>query len=245
MIALVRLELFKFRTTRMAMWFFTASLGLAAIGVLSTIASSSNLPLSDLHTEQGMRSLFTAGVPGAVVVILGIIGISGEYRNATITATLLATPQRWRVVVAKMIAYAIVGMAFAVGASAVTLAVALPALAIKGLPLLLSGLDLVKLLGRSFLASAFAGAYGVGIGATIKNQVVAIVVALLSGIPEAILANLLPKVGRFLPTNAATILSGRPAAFELALWVAILVELGYVVVLNTLGIWLTEHRDIT
>jgi hypothetical protein len=244
MVSLVRLELYKFRTTRMAFWFLMVALGLAGIGVMATIASSSQ-PFSDLHTAQGMHSLFTSGMPGTIVVILGIIGMTGEYRNSTITPTFLATPKRWRVVVAKAIAFAIVGAAFSIGTSMVTVAVAVPALSIKNLPLLLSGGELVRLLGRGLLASAFAGAYGLGIGSLIKNQVVAIVVALLSGVPEAIIANFFPKVGRFLPTNAATILAGRPAAFELALWAAVLVELGYVVALCGTGIWLTERRDIT
>ena len=100
MVGLVRLELYKFRTTRMAFWFLLVSLGLAAIGVMATIASATREPLSDLHTAQGMRSLFTSGMPGMLVVILGIIGMTGEYRNSTITPTFLATPKRWRVVVA-------------------------------------------------------------------------------------------------------------------------------------------------
>ena len=48
-----------------------------------------------------------------VVFVLGVLGVTTEFRYQTITPTVLVTPSRWAVVTAKMITYAIVGVLYA------------------------------------------------------------------------------------------------------------------------------------
>ena len=48
-----------------------------------------------------------------IFLILGIIGMTQEYRHRMATPTFLTTPKRGRVVVAKLIAYALAAVPFA------------------------------------------------------------------------------------------------------------------------------------
>ncbi|HEX5542391.1 MAG TPA: hypothetical protein VFX60_12670, partial [Micromonospora sp.] len=52
---------------------------------------------------------------------LAAIGMTGEYRHRTATTTFLATPHRGHVVAAKLVAYSLVGIGYALACTAVTL----------------------------------------------------------------------------------------------------------------------------
>ena len=52
-------------------------------------------------------------------LILGVLGMSGEFRHGTATPTFLVTPQRGRVVAAKVVAYALAGVALAAASAGV------------------------------------------------------------------------------------------------------------------------------
>jgi ABC-2 type transport system permease protein len=64
-----------------------------------------------------------------LVVRIGIMVMAGEFRFNTITSTFLVTPERKRVVAAKLAASSLVGVAIAAVSSLLTLAIALPWLA--------------------------------------------------------------------------------------------------------------------
>ena len=67
------------------------------------------------------------------------IGLTGEFRHQTATTTFLATPNRGRVVLAKLATYALVGIAYALVCIAVTIAIAVPWLNAKGIQVPLGG----------------------------------------------------------------------------------------------------------
>jgi ABC-2 type transport system permease protein len=85
-------------------------------------------------------------------------------------------------------------------------------LSARDLPLPEAG-ELAELLARNALVAMLVGALGVGLGALVRNQVVAVVGVLVLGfVVEPTVVALAPEVGRFGPFGALpTSLSGIPA----------------------------------
>lgn len=245
---LIRAELLKLRTTRTAFWTLIGLPATVALGVSSTIAaagrSGEGIPL---ETVEGVRNVLGASTSGAfVALILGILAMSGEYRHQTATQTFLVTPVRHRVVAAKLAAFALVGLALAVAASALTLAIALPWLASKGADVrILEDVGLV-LLGAT-AETALYGAMGVAVGALIRNQTTAIVTALAwTFLAEGVLVELLPALGRWLPGGAASALTSfsLEAGDLLPMWAAALVLGAYAIGFAVAGSRVVVERDV-
>jgi ABC-2 type transport system permease protein len=123
-------------------------------------------------------------------------------------STFLITPRRERVIAAKLVLALGVGALLAVGCDIVTVAVAKPLLAGHGVSLApLSSLAL-GVLGGVVLVSAIYGAVGVGIGALLPNQPLALGAALLwSLLVENAILGLWGAGGRWLPGGAAAALT--------------------------------------
>jgi hypothetical protein len=224
--------------------FFLAALGISLLGIVP------NLAVNDYSSERDVINLLSAGgIWGLFVLILGIVGATGEHRHGTITPTLLVTPVRELAVASKAIAYALAGAAITVVIDAVAAAVALPWLAAKGAPLPDAG-DLGLVLLGGVIFGALAGALGVGVGALLRNQVAAVVIALVEMMMiEPIVGGLRPDVGRYLPQAGATVLlsGGKGGAAEfsgLTLGTAALLYLGYAALFVVAGMLLERHRDI-
>jgi ABC-2 type transport system permease protein len=128
--ALVRSELRKVTSTRL--WWGL----LIGVVIYTAIQSGANAALAGqdpgagqprtpaLDTAQAIRTVYAGSAfQGAYIfaMILGITGMTGEYRYQTLTPTFLATPRRPRVVVAKMLAHLVVGIGY--GMAAVLVAV--------------------------------------------------------------------------------------------------------------------------
>lgn len=68
-----------------------------------------------------LTDVFAADTSSLFVLVLGIVGITGEWRHRTIAGALLAAPDRLRFLAAKLLAYAVAGLVLSL---AVSLAVA-------------------------------------------------------------------------------------------------------------------------
>ena len=202
--AILRAELIKLRTTRTFITLTAFAVGTSLLIVtLTTI-------LEEPTQESVLTDVFTADTSGLFILILAVIGISGEWRHHTITSSLLAAPDRIRFLAAKTIAFAAAGLVLSLVISIAIGIVGLAILSARDLPTPTIG-DLAAQFARNAMAAALIGAFGVGIGALLRNQVVAIVgVLVLSFIVEPAMIGLVPEVGRFgpfvaLPTAAASI----------------------------------------
>ena len=144
--------------------------------------------------------------PGDAVGRRAAAGHPGHGRGVppqTVTQTFLVTPDRGRVVAAKLVAY-LAGIALALVILAFTAAVATGWLAAKGItPSLLDAR-----LGRVLLGAVLAAGLhlvGVGVAALVRNQVAALVgVAVWVLLVEGLLMGLLniPSLGKWLPSAA-------------------------------------------
>src|SRR4051812_42130140 len=132
----IQAELLKLRTTR-SFWLYVAA-ALAFVPVTVSLAvngagHNENLPLA---SSEGVRNVFGAAAGGGVMLLLiGIYMMAGEFRHNTATSTFLISPDRRRVIGAKLVAGALVGFAVGLAASLVTLAVAIPWLSGKDVQL--------------------------------------------------------------------------------------------------------------
>ena len=112
--------------------------------------------------------MFTSDTSSLFIFLLGVVGITGEWRHRTITSSLLAAPDRLRFLAAKTLAFAAAGWCcrcltvtiMAVGhAHPVGAATAHPRLG-----------ELAGVLWRNAVVAALLGAFGVCIGGLLRNQ---------------------------------------------------------------------------
>ncbi|GAA1745290.1 ABC transporter permease [Nonomuraea bangladeshensis] len=203
--------------------------------------------LSDVPETARVENVYAMAQQAYVfTLILGVLAMTGEYRHQTITWTFLVTPVRSRVVSAKLMAWGLVGLAVACVSALATLASGAVLLAVRGLPVLTPGVPLV-LLGAVLSTAAYA-LLGVGLGALIRNQVVALVVALLWFMyGDYMLTSVAPDVGRWLPTGAARALSGMhlQAGALLPAWAGGLLFAAYVAAAALAARLVTLRRDVT
>jgi hypothetical protein len=244
---LVRSELSKARTTRTAIGL---ALGLLAIVLLFVILHAlltdrSPAEAFGVNAHHTRDNLAVLGFAPLFALLFGLMASTSEYRHGTMSATLVAAPVRTRVVAAKVVACALVGLGLAATAAVIGAAVGLSVLAARGFDI-----DAGEA-GRAMVGVAAGGllwgALGAALGAIVKAQVPAIVGALAwILVVESLLQGLVPSVGRFAPGGALNAFLGfggddnsLPVAAGVALTVA------YVAAAAVLGAALTQRRDIT
>ena len=249
MAALVRAELLKILSTRLYIWLALGLAGLVILGVAGSAYAAGQQGTAPLDTPEGVRSLFQAASSGTpFALVLGIVGMSGEWRHRTATSTFLAEPRRGRVVAAKLLAYALIGLVYAVLAIAATVVAALIALSIKNVDARVTDQGVPSVLLGAGLATAIYGVVGVGYGALVRNQVAAIVTALVwSSVVDSLLVELVPAIGKWTPGGAAqSLTSYQVDGMELLpIWGGAVLLTAYGVAFALAGVQLTVSRDIT
>jgi ABC-2 type transport system permease protein len=177
MTRLVAAEFRKLLTTQVWFWMLVGTVVVAALLAVAQVA-----PSDGIRSEQDFPDLFAAfaSTPAYVLLfVLGVLGVTTEFRYQTITPTLLQTPSRWAVVTSKMITYAIVGVLYALVALVVEAVVGLPWLSAKNVDVHLHNGQVWHAIWGTFVVITLFGIIGLGIGALLKNQVVAVVVGIL------------------------------------------------------------------
>lgn len=177
MIALIRAEFLKLRTTQVWFWMLVFTIAVSALLVVAQVA-----PSDGIRTQADTPNLFAAfaASPAYVIVfVLGVLGVTTEFRYQTITPTLLQTPSRWAIVTAKMITYAVVGALYAATAVVIEGVVGIPWLSAKNIDVHLGNGSVQHAIFGTFAVIALFGIIGLGIGALLKNQIVAVVVGII------------------------------------------------------------------
>lgn len=241
----LRAELLKLRTARTFWALAGATIGLVLLITVLTLALT-----DEFRTENDARSvLSTAGASGLLMLVLGVVASAGEYRHGTIASTLLFTPKRLRVVAAQALACGVAGAVVGLVAAALTAAIALPWLSAKGAPSLSTG-ELLGLFLGGGLYTALAAALGAGVGALLRNQVVAVVLVLVVlFIVDPTVSALVEDYSKFSLNGLGLSMSGGSGddlggSDLLPFGVAALVWAGYAAVLVIAAAVLTARRDI-
>jgi ABC-2 type transport system permease protein len=246
MSALLRAELLKLRTTRTFAALVGSALSLSLLVVVLTAI------LEDGVDEEQVRDLFTADFTSLFILLLGVMGMAGEWRHRTITSSVLAAPDRVRLLAAKTIAYAMAGALLSLIVTVTIMVVGTVILSARG-ETTADFADLLDVLWRNLTVAALLGAFGVGIGALLRNQIAAIIgVLVLAFVLEPTLVALAPDVGRFGPTSGApnAILGFEGGGFDdegdvLAPGAGVAVLLGWIGAAFAAGAALLRARDLT
>jgi len=177
----VRAEFIKSTSTRMVWGLLAGAIGFTLLNVVANVfAAGQEGGGPPLESAQGLRNVFGSPSSATVfVLMLGVLSVSGEFRHGTITTTFLAEPQRARVLGAKLVALPILSAGFAAAAVLLTVVIAIPLLAIQDVPLQWAEADVTQVLAGSFLAITLYPVLGVGFAALVRNQVAAVISALV------------------------------------------------------------------
>jgi ABC-type transport system involved in multi-copper enzyme maturation permease subunit len=233
------------------------------ISVLSVVVTPFILTTGDagellglgLDQTAAVDATYANGISGYIfAIILGIMLMAGEFRHGTAVATFLTAPRRGAVLTAKLVMAAIGGVLLMVVSTGASL--------ISGYFTLLGFEDVAEPSDNLFLntmiaatiSGAVLGVIGVAIGTLIRNQMLAIVGALVYlFLIDPLLLALWPDAGKFLPSGLITAMlaidiSAPELGFDttnyLPALTATLVLLGYGAVFAFIAIATGLRRDI-
>jgi ABC-2 type transport system permease protein len=247
---LVRAEWTKLLTTRVWIGLLLGSCLLvgAFAALFTAFAGNDDSGIAPVGTPAYEQLALAVSANATILfIVLGIIGTTQEYRHRTATPTFLASPHRGRVVIAKLVAYALAAIPMALLVIAVDVLVVSLYAGAKGTAPSLSG-DNLRVLGGAWAALVVYTVIGVGVGALLRNQVGAIVGALVYVfVVEGIISSIPATQGayKWLPGGA---LEAMTATFNqtdlLSAWQGGLLLLGYGLVAAVLGTVLAVRRDV-
>jgi len=243
MIAQLRSELRKIRTTRTVVMILVAAAGLTLLGVF--IEGLSSTP-AKLAQEDQQRILLGAGsVAVFFATLAGITVVTSEYRYGTIRPTLLFEPRRQVVLAAKLAAAALTGILFGATCAGLSFGVGRAVLAARNVPVSLSGGEMAALVFGTIATTVLGALLGVAVGALIRNQVGAIAaIVAYAFVLDALLFASVPSVGRYLPGKAGDALSGRGVDHLLSPGVGAVVLIAWTLALTAMALVRDEHSDV-
>jgi len=242
---LIRAELLKLTTTRSFWVCVLLPLALVPLIIAQTILGPGTGVTLD--SSEGVRRVIAAASSGTtMLVVIGILVMAGEFRHNTATATFLITPDRKRVVLAKLAATTLVGVAIAGASSMMTLAVALPWLSAKGVDVGSYTGDIGIVILGGLTATALCAIIGVGLAALLRNQTLAVTTVLVLLTVESLLISNAPEVDRWLPAGASNAITqvATPKGGLLPMWAGALLFAAYGLAFATTGTRGIAHRDI-
>lgn len=247
----VRSELLKVRSTQVWLWMLLLSV--VFTGLLTAGSVAGETQAGKAHPDY--VTIFTASQgAGIAMLVIGMLGFTTEFRHKTITPTLLAAPRRLQLVAGKTLAYTLLAVMYAATCLVVNVAVAVPLLSAKDVPVRLGGDVPVGML-KCWVLLAYAVLLGLAIGAVVRHQAAAmaggiIYFAILNGV-----WSIVPYVRRVWPFSPAAAaqafvsshgfdgypsdiphLSTAEDAVVMAVWV---------VVPLLVSAWLMRRRDIS
>jgi ABC-2 type transport system permease protein len=166
---LIRSEILKTRSTQVWIWMILPAVALTA---LTTVGRSYSI-VQDYHNgsvELNYYDLLTSLQDGGVaLLVVGVLGLTTEFRHKTITPTLLATPARWTLLAGKALAYSAFAVFYAVICLVVNLAIATIWFRAEHVPLDF-GHGVVPGILKAFLSLILIAEFGLGLGALVRNR---------------------------------------------------------------------------
>jgi ABC-2 type transport system permease protein len=247
MIAQLRSELLKQRSTSTGRGLVAGMLGLV---VLAVVLHGFGLPASDLAERDTQLMVFGRGefLGALFAALLGAMSITAEIRHGTIRPTFLVSPSRGRVVAGKVVVSALIGAGFGLVASATAAGIGTVALRARGIDVALGTGDYALLVAGGTAAPALWAAIGVGIGAGVRDQVPAMVgiAAWLLFVEGLLIGDVtgVGDVGRFAPGALGMAASGQEPSALVSPVIGVLLLALYALAAAAAGVVATTRRDV-
>jgi ABC-2 type transport system permease protein len=247
----LRAETRKLLTTQVWFWISLLAIGLSLL--VTCLVSAFTKP-----SDGGIpiEALLNACIGFAVLIasVVGVIGVTGEYRHLTVTPTFLSVPHRGTVITAKLITYLVYGLILGAACIALALAVGAPWLSARGVEVDLGANSTIRIIIGGVIATGIWAVIGVGVGSLLRNQVAAVVgIVLYRFLVEGILSAI-PHVKSAYPylpggVTSALVNTSDPnvgnANDLLGPYAGGALLLAYGLVFAILGSMLTVRRDVT
>ena len=238
----LRSEWIKLRSVR-ATWI------LLGVGLIGEALLASLVPAlasaRDLSSGDDVRGVLTGtGLLFTMVLVLGVLAMTNEYRHRTANWTFTTEPSRSRVVVAKLAMAAALGLAAGLLFVGVNAGLALTILNARGIPLPPTS-DIVSSYAGSISAMVLSAALGVGVGAVVRHQVGAVVGSIAVFYVLSPLALLLGDAGSYFPAQAVQALQRSTGEHLLDPLLGGLVLAAYVAAFAVTGTLLVRRADVT
>jgi ABC-2 type transport system permease protein len=242
-LAQLRSELFKQRSTQTALFLFLAMTGLVALAVALHVLA---LGKTQLSTNAHQLEVFQIGTRAGMLfaALAGALAITAEIRFGTIRPTFLVQPRRSPVLAAKLAVSALTGFAYGLLAEGLMAAFAAIGFAARGIPNELTSGDYVRILVGGASAAALWAVIGVGVGALIRNQVATLVgFCAWMFLVESVSEGFIPGAAKLMPGGAGLSLAGNE--HKLSVVVAVVLLAAYAAVAAAAGWFTTLRRDVT
>jgi ABC-2 type transport system permease protein len=247
--SLITAEMFKLRTTRMlavcvgVVVLFAATLPIFA-GAVAGHRGEPALEPSSL--ADFLRS--PAQLSGAAVLLVGLLAAAGEFRHRTIVSARLAEPRTTRLLAAKVVTLAAVGVVVGLAMDLVATAVGALVLARHHVAVepLAHGVPRLAVVLPAVIA--LQGVLGVAVGALLRNTAAAVGATLVwafvvEGVVPVVTGQ--PHVTNWLPSGAIhEVIVGRGQAGQLPTVAAAAVLVAYAAVLITATVVLDRVREL-
>jgi hypothetical protein len=184
------------------------------------------------------------GFPQVLVVLLGSMAFTQEFRYGTITSTYLVEPRRTRVLAAKLLSVGLASMIITTATLIVSVPFAIALIRSRNGDSNVAG-QFWQMVAAGFVVMAVFGVIGVALGALVRNQITAVVGVLVwMTAVEHIVIDAYPTVGRWMPgaTTYALMQLGPALGFDgklLSASVSGLVLAAYAAVAVTLALRLS------
>ncbi|MEO8106683.1 MAG: hypothetical protein ABI720_05135, partial [Actinomycetes bacterium] len=175
-----------------------------ALTVTYTVADAAkNAPVSidDPGIVAGTVGL-SVMVTLVLVVLLGALAFTQEFRYSTVTSTYLGEPRRNRVLVAKCLSLALSSVVITAATLTVSAALTTALVGFRDGAVTFAA-QFWQMVAAGFFVLAAYGVIGVALGALVRNQIAAVVGVLVwMTVVEQIIISSFPAVGRWLPGGA-------------------------------------------
>ena len=231
MTALLQSETLKLRTLR-STWILLPLLTLLAgiIGIAQITTREPGTPDPTL----AQIGLAPAQPAWLVIIVVAVLASAGEFQHHTTRTTLLATPQRVRVLTAKTITAAGTGAVVVVAAAVTAMLTASVTALATGTATSVGSMHEWAAVGGSVAVGAVWAVLATGLGVLTRSTAAAITAVLLWRFVGEVLVPMLtrnPELSRWTPSGAANALVGLGGMDVLPIVTAAVLLLGYTAVI--------------